>query len=89
MKKILPLLFFMMAICSKNNAQVADSFLLNENFDRNKIGWIEEFTDAHYTGIKDGFFFLTGMLDDSTVELVLTGATYCVDDSARGSSIIG
>ena len=58
MKKILPILFFTMAICSKNNAQVADSFLLNENFDRNKMGWIEEFTDAHYTGIKDGFLYI-------------------------------
>lgn len=58
MKKILPVLFLMMATCSKNYAQVADTFLLNENFDRNKMGWIEEFTDAHYTGIKDGFLYI-------------------------------
>ncbi len=59
MKKILPfLLFFMMALSHNNMAQVADTFLLNENFDRNKMGWIEEFTDAHYTGIKEGFLYI-------------------------------
>lgn len=40
------------------HAQKNDDYILNENFDRNQRGWVEEFTDSHYTGIKDGFLYI-------------------------------
>src|SRR5205085_12304695 len=40
------------------NAQQHEDFILNENFERNRLGWVEEFTEAHYTGIKDGFLYI-------------------------------
>ncbi|HRI25111.1 MAG TPA: hypothetical protein PLZ45_10565 [Ferruginibacter sp.] len=47
-------------LCSSLNthAQTDSSLLLNEEFNRNRLGWIEEFTDAHFTGIKDGFLYI-------------------------------
>jgi hypothetical protein len=38
-------------------ARVA-SRILDENFDSNKNGWAEEFTDAHKTEIKNGYLYI-------------------------------
>ena len=35
-----------------------NTVILNENFDSNKIGWVEEFTDAHDIEIKKGFLYI-------------------------------
>lgn len=40
------------------HAQLNKGYILDENFDRNRLGWVEEFTDAHYTGIKDGYLYI-------------------------------
>jgi len=59
MKRISPILtlFFILNFLNAQS-QNSDGYLLNENFDRNRLGWVEEFTDYHYTGIKEGFLYI-------------------------------
>jgi len=35
-----------------------DEYILDENFDSNELGWVEERTDFHYLDIRDGEYFI-------------------------------
>ena len=39
-------------------AQKKKSYILDENFDTNKLGWIEESTNYHKVELKDGFYYI-------------------------------
>jgi len=54
--------------CSK---QHKDNYILNENFDSNKIGWTEESTQAHITELKDGYYYIYSI--DTAKEQSSTG----------------
>ncbi len=56
MKKILLLSFSIFLIFAFSCRQ--DGFILNENFNSNKIGWSEEITQSHRVEIKDGFLYI-------------------------------
>lgn len=49
---IIPLFF--LCQCSNNESK----FILNENFDENKLGWPEEETSSHHLYIKNGNYYL-------------------------------
>jgi hypothetical protein len=46
-------------------------YILNEDFDSNKLGWCEEFTAAHTTEIKDGFLYIKS--DDTSRQQTSNG----------------
>jgi hypothetical protein len=53
------ILLFMLICCTLHiNAQQREAFILYEDFEKNRLGWVEEFTDSHYTGIRDGFLYI-------------------------------
>ncbi|CAN5849403.1 hypothetical protein BH11BAC4_BH11BAC4_08210 [soil metagenome] len=59
MKRITLSFLFTLVLCKFHaDAQTSDGYILNENFDRNRLGWVEEFTEYHYTGIKEGFLYI-------------------------------
>ena len=42
----------------KSYSQQKEEYILNDNFDRNRLGWMEEYTSSHSTGIKEGFLYI-------------------------------
>ena len=56
-KKFLSLIISIAAFCNSYGQQ-KEEYILNENFDRNHLGWIEEYTSSHATGIKDGCLYI-------------------------------
>lgn len=56
-KLFLSLGLFVMTCCNIYGQQ-KEEYILNENFDRNRLGWVEEYTGSHSTGIKDGYLFI-------------------------------
>jgi hypothetical protein len=56
--KILSLSAITFALSISCIAQKKNSYILDENFDSNKIGWVEESTNAHKTEVKDGFYYI-------------------------------
>ncbi len=58
MKKIALSLIFFTGSCFSLFAQQREEYILNENFDRNRLGWVEEYTSAHSTGIRDGYLYI-------------------------------
>lgn len=56
-KKFLSLSVFS-ALCCSTYGQQKEEYILNENFDRNRLGWVEEYTSSHSTGIRDGFLYI-------------------------------
>lgn len=57
-KTCLSLLVSFTILCNVGYAQQKEEYLLNENFERNRLGWVEEYTSSHATGIKDGFLYI-------------------------------
>jgi hypothetical protein len=69
MRKIIPqyllILFTILSVsisCMKQN----ESFILNETFDINTRGWVQEDTEFHKLEIKDGFYYIQSI--DSTLD---------------------
>jgi hypothetical protein len=65
------LLFLAIAIvCSdcriKSSEIKPPDLILDENFDSNKIGWVEEYTNAHKTEIRNGFLYINA-IDTSAI----------------------
>lgn len=56
-KIFLSLFISLSALCS-SHAQQKEDYILNETFDRNRLGWVEEYTSSHATGVKDGFLYI-------------------------------
>jgi len=71
MKKYHLALIIVLLLSAKSYAQSSEEFILNENFDRNKMGWAEEYTSSHYTGIKEGFLYIVSK--DTTKERTSNG----------------
>lgn len=57
-KAFLPFILLAMLFGNNSYAQQKEEYILNENFDRNRLGWNEEYTSSHSTGIKDGFLYI-------------------------------
>ncbi len=56
--KIIYLSFLLLAIsCSQNSSE----YLLNEEFNQNQLGWVEEWTEAHHTEISEGKLILKSL----------------------------
>jgi hypothetical protein len=58
MNKIFLSLSLLFSISFNLCGQQKEEYILDENFDRNRIGWVEEYTSAHSTGIKDGHLYI-------------------------------
>jgi|GEM_PF-3418604 len=58
MHKIFLSLGFLVTMSSFIYGQQKEEYILNENFDANRIGWVEEYTSAHSTGLRDGFLYI-------------------------------
>ena len=52
---------------TKAEETTPSTFILNETFVSNKIGWAEEYTKAHLTEIKNGFLYINS-LDTSAIQ---------------------
>ena len=64
---LFPAVTIIFSYCStKGPENKLSGIILNENFDSNKIGWVEEYTAAHKSEIKNGFLYLYS-LDTSAV----------------------
>lgn len=50
------LLFFVLSVTCI--AQKKKIYILDENFDSNKLGWVEESTAAHKAEFRDGFYYI-------------------------------
>ncbi|HMG81947.1 MAG TPA: hypothetical protein VK559_02845 [Ferruginibacter sp.] len=59
------LIILLLASCKSKNK--TEDYILNENFDSNNLGWVEEFTQSHTTEIKDGALYITS-LDTTKVQ---------------------
>ena len=66
MRKVIPqyllILFTLLSVsisCMKQN----ESFILNETFDINTRGWVQEDTEFHKLEIKDGFYYIKSIGD--------------------------
>ncbi len=64
---IVVLLLFDQSCQPKADESKENTLILNENFDSNKLGWVEEFTDAHDTEIRQGFLYISSH-DTSAVQ---------------------
>lgn len=58
MTKIFLSLIALISCCCNVFAQQKEDYILNENFDRNRLGWVDEYTSSHSTGIRDGFLYI-------------------------------
>ena len=50
------ILFFALSVTGFE--QKKKNYILDENFDSNKLGWVEESTGAHKIEFRDGFYFI-------------------------------
>jgi hypothetical protein len=58
MKRMFLSLIVLITVSNSSWAQQKEEYILNENFDRNRLGWTEEYTNSHSTGIRDGYLYI-------------------------------
>jgi hypothetical protein len=61
---ILPLFSFLFITACQDKK--VSQYTLNENFDSNEIGWIEESTSSHYTEIRNGAYYVYSKSEDTS-----------------------
>ena len=57
-KTFFSFIVFVILFFFKSYSQQKEEYILNDNFDRNRLGWMEEYTSSHSTGIKEGFLYI-------------------------------
>ncbi len=57
-RKILPIIVIFTSFLAISSCESVEgnNLILDENFDNNTLGWIEENTSSHYTDISDGYY---------------------------------